>query len=385
MAPRVLPRSAAPALQAPKTVTKEGMKRVAAIAGSAHKEWGPTPLWSGEAKRDVLPRSACPVPEHFITAGLVAPFSPFLFAVLSHYQIKLLHLRPEAIVTLSTFAFGCEAFLGVRPSVAYLRHLFELRLMAADQCSGCVGFVAVKSRESDFLSLGGPRASGRFREYWVWMDAGQCHEELSKPYEPATVRQGWGAQALPRDLLRPLVEKVRVLRDAGLTGQMVVAEFLRRRLAPLQAHEKAMWNYSGRHDEMRLRNERLRSELFNQMMSLLFGTVWDTQLPVGVTPLYCLGAKWRHEDMPSFDEMGPIPEERAVAMEGTRSSSNSPGGEAASGGLGEEGSAEGTCAQSVAVASGACSVQDSLDGLFACKDGEEVEVFRELEWERSFR
>ena len=165
MAPRILPRSAAPALRAPKTVTKEDMKRVAAIAGSAHNEWGPTPLWSGETGRGVLPPSACPVPEHFLAAGLVAPFSPFLLAVLSHYQIKLLHLRPEAIVTLSAFAFGCEAFLGVRPSVAYLRHLFELRLMAADQCSGCVGFVAVKGRESDFFSFGGPRASSRFQEY----------------------------------------------------------------------------------------------------------------------------------------------------------------------------------------------------------------------------
>ena len=100
---------------------------------------------------------------------------------------------------LSTFAFGCEALLGVRPSVAYLQHLFELCLMAADQCSGCVGLIAVKERESDFLSFGEPRPSGSFREYWVWMDAGQRREELLKPYRPATVRQEWSAQALPRD------------------------------------------------------------------------------------------------------------------------------------------------------------------------------------------
>ena len=132
MALRALLRRAAPALRAPKTVTEEEVKRVKDIVGSAHNEWGPTPLWSGEVKRSALPPSACPVPVHFIAAGLVVPFSPFLLAVLSHYKIKLLHLRPEAIVILSTFAFGCEAFLGVRPSVAYLRHLFEMRLMAAD-------------------------------------------------------------------------------------------------------------------------------------------------------------------------------------------------------------------------------------------------------------
>ena len=73
-----------------------------------------------------------PIPSHFIAAGLVPLFSPFLLAVLSHYQIRLLHLRPEAITILSIFAFSCEAWLGVRPSVAYLRHLFELRLVAPE-------------------------------------------------------------------------------------------------------------------------------------------------------------------------------------------------------------------------------------------------------------
>ena len=105
------------------------------------------------------------------------------------------------------------------------------------------------------------------------MDAGWRREELTKPYAPATERRGWSAQALAEDLLRPMVEKVKTLRGAGLTGQMVAAEFLRRRLAPLQAHERALWEYSGRHDELRLEDKRLSSESSNQMLALLFGTV----------------------------------------------------------------------------------------------------------------
>ena len=136
---------------------------------------------------------------------------------------------------------------------------------------------------------------------------------------------------------------------------------------------------------MRLKDERLTSESFNQLMSLLFGTVWDTQLPAEVTPLYCQNAKWRPEDMPSFNEWGPILEEQDVAVEGTRSSPNSPGHEATLGDPGEEGIAESTHAPRAAVALEACSAQDSMDGLFACDDDIEVEVFRELEWERSLR
>ena len=123
------------------------------------------------------------------------------------------------------------------------------------------------------------------------MDAGWRREELHKPYALATERRGWSAQALAEDLLRPMVEKVKTLRGAGLTGQMVVAEFLRRRLAPLQAHERALWEYSGRHDELRLEDKRLSTESSNQMLALLFGTVWDTQILVETAPLYCRGAQ----------------------------------------------------------------------------------------------
>ena len=185
------------------------------------------------------------------------------------------------------------------PYTTLFRSIFELRLVVADQCSGCVSFIAVKERESDFLSFGSPRPSGSFRRHWVWMDAGWRREELQKPYAPATERREWSAQALAGDLLHPMVEKVKTLRDAGLTAEMVVAEFLRRRLAPLQAHERALWDCSGRDDEMRLEDKRLPSESFNQLMSLLFGTVWNTQLPAGATPLYCPGAQQQH-NMPTF-------------------------------------------------------------------------------------
>ena len=216
------------------------------------------------------------------------------------------------------------------------------------------------------------------------MDAGWRHEEPLKPYEPAIVREGWSAQALAGDLLYPMVEKVNILRNAGLTVQMVVAEFIRRRLAPLQAHERALWDFSGRHDEMRLEDRRLSSESFNQLMSLLFGTVWETDLPAGVTPLYCQGAPWQHKDMPSFNEWGPIPAELEAAVEETKSSPSSSGAKATFGDPGEEGATEGVYTQRAAVALEACSSQDSMGGLFACDDVE-VEVFRELEWDHSPR
>ncbi|KAE8806112.1 hypothetical protein D1007_17714 [Hordeum vulgare] len=67
---------------------------------------------------------------------MVSPrFSSFLIAVLSHYKIHALHLDPRSFILLSAFVFLCEAFVGITPSVALLRHLFSLELVSKQQCS----------------------------------------------------------------------------------------------------------------------------------------------------------------------------------------------------------------------------------------------------------
>ena len=217
------------------------------------------------------------------------------------------------------------------------------------------------------------------------MDAGWRREELQKPYEPAVVRREWGAQVLAADILRPVVRKVNMLRDAGLTAEMVVAEFLQRRLAPLQAHERAFWECSGRDDEMRLEDRRLPLESFNQLMSRLFGTVWNTRIPAGAEPLYNQGAQRHRDRMPLFNEWGLVSEERGVMAEKVRSFPSSPDTEATSGCSGEEGITEGVYARQTAAAPEDCSSPNSMDGLFACDENVEIEVFRELEWDHSPR
>ncbi|KAE8784144.1 hypothetical protein D1007_42316 [Hordeum vulgare] len=70
--------------------------------------------------------------------GVLPPFSRFLVGVLSHYQIHVLHLDPNSLVLLSSFTFLCEAFVGITPSMEFLRHFFSLELVSEEQCSGCV-------------------------------------------------------------------------------------------------------------------------------------------------------------------------------------------------------------------------------------------------------
>jgi hypothetical protein len=53
----------------------------------------------------------------FLMAGLVTPFSPFFVKVLEAYAIYMVHLIPNAVVTLALFVHACEMFIGVQPLV----------------------------------------------------------------------------------------------------------------------------------------------------------------------------------------------------------------------------------------------------------------------------
>ena len=60
----------------------------------------------------------------FLVVGLAPPFSPFFMAVLEEFAIHLVHLTPNAVLTLALYAHACEMFVGVLPSVELFRYFF---------------------------------------------------------------------------------------------------------------------------------------------------------------------------------------------------------------------------------------------------------------------
>ena len=81
-----------------------------------------------------------PVYLEAVMAGLVPPFSLFFLAILEHYGILALHLQLNSFTTLAVFAYTCEAFLGVRPSVALFRHFYSLERSAGAHVIGSLRF-----------------------------------------------------------------------------------------------------------------------------------------------------------------------------------------------------------------------------------------------------
>ncbi|KAE8767588.1 hypothetical protein D1007_61023 [Hordeum vulgare] len=78
-----------------------------------------------------------PLHIHALLSGVLPPLSRFLISVLSHYQIRALHLDPSSLVLLSAFTFLCEAFVGLTPFVALVFHFLSLELVSEEQCSKC--------------------------------------------------------------------------------------------------------------------------------------------------------------------------------------------------------------------------------------------------------
>ena len=91
------------------------------------------------------------------------PFSAFFCAILAHYQIQVLHLHPNSITLLAVFAYLCEAYLGVKPSVALFRHYYSLRVTAEEQCSGCVSFRIFDGVAGDIIPMTIPKRVDDFR------------------------------------------------------------------------------------------------------------------------------------------------------------------------------------------------------------------------------
>ncbi|KAE8798546.1 hypothetical protein D1007_26222 [Hordeum vulgare] len=181
-----------PALGRSTVLNREGLDKVLFMVATDSTEWGPTKFSS--ASIPIAELTATSITLHLFTlfTGLLPPFSDFFNFVLTHYQIHGLHLDTRSFLLLSSFAFLCEAFLGVPPLVALLQHLFTLRLTASDQCSGCVSLQAVEATQGECIDMRINHTAEGFMRQWVYVEAGQHNRLLPTPSPLMVPRSEWG-------------------------------------------------------------------------------------------------------------------------------------------------------------------------------------------------
>jgi hypothetical protein len=179
------------------------LQTVREMVGSKNNEWGATRIWHGRALRDTLPAMVQPFFLFFVFAGLV-PFAPFFLAILETYGIQAIHLHPKSVTLLAVFAYACEAWIGIKPSVAYFRHLFSLRSSRLNQSSGFISFIATARMEGDFIDLKWMKKVEDFRSCWFFIDILEESELFLVTEVPPVKLTTWASEALPEEALKTL-------------------------------------------------------------------------------------------------------------------------------------------------------------------------------------
>lgn len=110
-----------PVLLKSRFLNKERLDKVRLAVAADSNEWKATTIWSASCAIAGLSATSFPFFLYTVLCGMVPPFYDFFCAILEHYQIHVPHLHPESVLLLVVFAYLCEGFLGVVPSVAFVR------------------------------------------------------------------------------------------------------------------------------------------------------------------------------------------------------------------------------------------------------------------------
>jgi hypothetical protein len=112
---------------------------------------------------------------------------------------------------LAVFAYACEAWIGIKPSVAYFCHLFSLQSSGLNQSSECVSFIATAGTEGDFIDLKWMKKVEDFRSRWFFIDILEESELFLVTEIPPVKLTTWASEALPEEALKTLRPRIRDL------------------------------------------------------------------------------------------------------------------------------------------------------------------------------
>jgi hypothetical protein len=170
----------------------------------------------------------------FLVAGMVLPMSLFLHTALSMYDVVLAHLHPNALLTLAIFQYLCEAFVGVRPSVALFCVFFEAHLDTGGAISSCLSFHLRSNMVMCFIPM--------TNKEWEEWRANWCFVRFSEEDDPMAYAEPTGfPEVLPNwtspasmASLEAAVERIQKPHGNHLVAHHVVNSFICHNIASLQ-------------------------------------------------------------------------------------------------------------------------------------------------------
>ena len=190
--------------------------------------------------------------EDYVLCGFLPPPSEFLLLVLNFYGLSLLHLNPNSIAFLSIFVHLCEAYIGVEHFLDLFRFYYELRWMESNRVSGCVGFRLRDGLKSRYIPFHCPSSRSKWRNRWFYLEIKDSNPVFVVPEDQPDKIPSWTAKPPLTPSLQSFIDIIDDLRERGLSGYEVAADFVGRRIQPLQARAHPAFDYSGPEDATRV-------------------------------------------------------------------------------------------------------------------------------------
>jgi hypothetical protein len=185
----------------------------------------------------------------YLSCGLALPISPFFMLLLEDLGLQLQHLTPHSILQVSIFAHLCEMFVGVAPCTSLFRHFFVLVKSgkAKDHLGAYYFQMRVDSAGAYISSLSSARWEN-WRAEWV-IASTEASDRLVLPSDgPRLDKKQWRAKQPLTPEFEPVLGRIESLATGGLTSMHVVGDFLKRRIAPLQARARLSCWFTGSND-----------------------------------------------------------------------------------------------------------------------------------------
>jgi hypothetical protein len=214
----------------------------------------------------------------FICASLCLPASPFFHHFLRYFDISLNHLTPNRVLHLSVFVYFCETFLGILPSIMLFRYLFRLKLHPRSNNTSVLGECGIQfcqNKQKEYFDYTLVDSVKDWRTEWFYV------ENMDSPlivYSDAgpVINDRWEKMPLTTEevqKIKPFLDRIKTLKQQGLTGFGIVASYLRRQVQPLKARETYGFEYAGAEDlsRMVLTRELTEDEVLECLCKILKG------------------------------------------------------------------------------------------------------------------
>jgi hypothetical protein len=189
----------------------------------------------------------------YIMCGLVPPISSFFLLLLEEFGLQLHHLTPHSILLVAVFAHFMSMFVVVRPCTTIFWHFYAL--VGTRRSKRKVGAYYFQLRHGMVNSYIATFSSSKWEDWcegWVIAEA-DPHDRLELPTEgPQSDRSTWKAKPTIPAELDPVLNQIKKLARSGLTSMMVLGDFLKRGIAPLQQRSRMAYMYTGLNDCCRI-------------------------------------------------------------------------------------------------------------------------------------